>query len=75
VSEVAEPTPGSIWRHHSGRLYRVLFLTNKGGRPDYPRTVVYEGVSNHEKWSGPLSDWHWRMTEVQWTYTEGWDVA
>lgn len=58
-----EPTSGSTWTHHSGRLYTVLFLTNGLDRPDYPRTVVYVGV-NGKLWSGPLSDWHRRMTKV-----------
>jgi hypothetical protein len=58
---VSEPEPGSKWLHHSGRIYTVLFLTNLGGRGDYPRTVVYEG-ENGQKWSGPLGDWHRRMS-------------
>jgi hypothetical protein len=60
---IIEPTEGSFWKHHSGRVYEVLFLTNKGGREDYPRTVVYKD-DNGEQWSGPLSDWYRRMTQV-----------
>jgi len=59
-----EPAAGSRWRHHSGRLYTVLFLTNGLDRPDYPRTVVYVGAVNGQIWSGPLHDWHRRMTEI-----------
>ena len=54
-----------VWRHHSGRLYTVLFMTNTEGdgtqRGKYPPTVVYQG-DNGRRWSGPLSDWHRRMT-------------
>ncbi len=58
-----EPVPGGKWVHHSGRVYTVLMLTNKVGRDDYPRTVVYAD-ENGEKWSGPLSDCHRRMTPL-----------
>lgn len=60
-----EPQPGSYWRHHGGAIYRVLFLTNmKDGNQDrYPRTVVYVGP-NCKLWSGPLHDWHRRMTFI-----------
>lgn len=62
--ETTEPEAGQRWRHHSGRVYTVLFLTNNEGdgqRDKYPVTVVYEG-ENSRRWSGPLSDWHRRMT-------------
>ncbi len=55
---------GSVWRHHSGRLYTVLFLANNEGdsiKDKYPVTVVYQG-ENGRRWAGPLSDWHRRMT-------------
>jgi len=58
-----EPGPGSLWLHHSGRIYKVLFLTNLRNNEKYPRTVVYEG-ENGLRWSGPLSDWHRRMTKL-----------
>jgi hypothetical protein len=62
---IERPEPGSRWRHHSGRVYRVLFLANDYGEPreGYPPTVVYEGENGH-RWAGPLSDWHRRMTKV-----------
>jgi len=59
--DTPEPFDGSVWRHHSGRYYEVLFLTNEHDRSDYPRTVVYQG-QNGKRWSGPLADWHRRMT-------------
>jgi hypothetical protein len=58
-----EPPSGSVWKHHSGRLYTVLFLANGYDRVEYPRTVVYVGT-NGKMWAGKLADWHRRMTEV-----------
>ena len=60
-----EPKSGSIWRHHSGRIYTVLFLVNEpdSTKPEYPRTVVYVG-QNGKLWAGRLDDWHRRMTAL-----------
>jgi hypothetical protein len=74
-----EPAENSRWKHHSGRIYTVLFLTNEpdeegfwpnlkrrlriGRTGKYPRTVVYQG-DNGKRWSGSLWDWHSRMTEI-----------
>lgn len=60
-----EPKSGSVWRHHSGRIYTVLFLVNEpmGKEDKYPRTVVYIGA-NGKLWCGPLHDWHRRMTQI-----------
>ena len=61
------PAPGSIWKHHSGRLYKVLFLTNTTGDGlKYPPSVVYEGYhpTPPNLWSCPLDDWHRRMSYV-----------
>jgi hypothetical protein len=57
-----EPEVGSVWEHHSGRIYVVLFLVNEpnSDKPDYPRTVIYRGP-NGKLWSGRLDDWHRRM--------------
>jgi hypothetical protein len=64
---IEQPAENSVWRHQSGRLYRVLFLTNLGGDGGkYPYTVVYVNHPSQTglRWSGPLSDWHRRMTLV-----------
>ena len=59
-----DPKSGSVWKHHSGRLYTVLFMTNiDEDDPKYPRTVVYVGA-NGKLWSGPLNDWYRRMELV-----------
>lgn len=71
-SETSVPKEGSKWRHHSGRIYTVLFLTNFEGadgadearRSAYPPTVIYQG-ENGLRWSGPLNDWYRRMTEIE----------
>lgn len=58
-----KPETGSRWRHHSGRVYVVLFIANDepDPKPEYPPTVVYQG-ENGKRWAGKLSDWHRRMT-------------
>ena len=55
----AEVTPGSVWRHKNGGVYRVLFVTNTDNpREDHPPDVVYEALRNPaHKWSRRLSDW------------------
>ncbi len=65
---VDKPKRGSIWRHHSGREYRVLFIANDvpDPKPEYPVTVVYEGCANGMLWAGRLDDWHRRMTLIPW---------
>lgn len=54
------PKEGSIWRHHNGNLYRVLFLTNmdEPQRPGHPPEVAYENVATGKKHSRYLDDWH-----------------
>lgn len=48
--------PGAMFRHHSGRVYKVLFLANtRHLEPKHPVTVIYEGA-NGSKWSKSLGD-------------------
>lgn len=69
-AEVSKTAPekvseNSLWRHSSGRCYRVLMLTNQeADNPKYPVTVVYRGT-NGRVWSRPLSDWHRSMTFIE----------
>ena len=65
MNEAERPAIGSVWKHHSGRLYTVKMYTNLDTtRPEkYPVTIVYEGA-NGKLWSRPLSDWHRSMTEA-----------
>jgi hypothetical protein len=53
------PMVGSIWSHHSGRMYKVLDYTNiETDRQDrYPTTIVYQNTANLKKYSRPLMDW------------------
>ena len=46
------PIVGSRWRHHSGRVYVILMITNiDSSNPDkFPVTAVYQG-ENGKRWS------------------------
>ncbi|QYW02249.1 hypothetical protein PP740_gp093 [Stenotrophomonas phage Philippe] len=58
-------TVNSLWRHYSGRCYRVLLLTNEHSEnPKYEIQVVHKGT-NGRIWSRPLSDWHRSMTFIE----------
>lgn len=48
----------TLWRHHSGRIYRVTGFTNIAtSDPDkFPPTVVYESLDTGYKWSRPIID-------------------
>ena len=49
------PLVGSIWRHHSGRLYVIRMMTNvePGRQDEFPTTVVYESQTGL-RYSRPL---------------------
>ncbi|ESQ85441.1 hypothetical protein AEAC466_04560 [Asticcacaulis sp. AC466] len=50
-----EIEPGQVYRHHSGRVYTVLYLANASVISDrFPITVVYIGA-NGNVWSRPLA--------------------
>lgn len=59
------PLSDTIWSHRNGNRYKVLFITNLPDEPRYPKTVVYQGVTNGMLWSRPVSDWHRSMTMVE----------
>jgi len=41
-------TSGSRWKHHSGKLYTVIYLANiKSNKSIYPVSVVYIGKSGY----------------------------
>lgn len=57
--------PGVLFRHHSGQVYKALFLTNiRHLNPKYPVTVVYEGA-NGAKWSKSLENFLATMTLIE----------
>ena len=53
------PKVNSKWRHHSGRVYRVMMIANiETQRPEqYPVTVVYVNVQTGSVWSRPANQW------------------
>lgn len=57
------PELGSVWRHHSGRLYTVILIANQPDNDRYPVTVVYQG-ENGKVWARPASDWDRSMTRM-----------
>lgn len=60
-----DPISGQLWRHHSGRVYRVERVTNTAHLSEkFPPMVVYVNVYNGTEWSRPLSDWHRSFTFV-----------
>lgn len=62
LANLVLPERQSKWKHHSGTVYEVLYITNlKATKPDYPVTVVYQD-SEGEVWSHPLEFWHSRMS-------------
>ena len=60
------PEIGSLWRHHSGDLYRIIDVLNLGSRrlDKFPVTIAYRG-ENGERWSRPFHAWHKSFTRVQ----------
>lgn len=51
-----EIRPGVVCRHHSGRVYDVMFIANDvpDPRPEFPVTVVYMGADG-KVWARPLA--------------------
>lgn len=58
-----DPKPGMVCRHHSGRVYTVLAVTNDvpDPRPEFPVTVHYIGA-NGQHWSRPRSEFVEKFT-------------
>lgn len=64
MSSEEYPSSGSQWRHHSGRLFTVLYTVNIASiSPRYPTTVVYIGRNGHF-WSKTLINFRETMTSV-----------
>ena len=56
--------PGLVCRHHSGKVYTVLALSNGDARSDDPRfryTVHYIGA-NGNQWSRPIEEFMQKFT-------------
>lgn len=57
---IIRPTPHSIWKHHSGDLYRVVTVANEDADPgatDWPILVVYQSIKDGKIWARPLTKW------------------
>lgn len=53
------PAKGEIWKHHSGRLYRIDGLRNTAHPSDkFPVRVLYTQIDTGEEYDRALSDWH-----------------
>ena len=53
------PAVNSIWIHHNGNRYRVIFIANQESTQEkYPLTIVYENIKNGTVWTRPVNDWH-----------------
>ena len=52
IDSDGNPIVGSRWRHHSGRIYVILMITNIGSKDPqkFPVTAVYQG-DNGNRWS------------------------
>lgn len=53
------PIRKRTYRHHSGRIYRVLSVANIGEmKPGWPPAfVAYEDIESGVEYARPLSDW------------------
>jgi hypothetical protein len=64
---IEHPKEFSVWEHHTGNRYRVLFLTNINTKDTvkYPTTVIYRNVESAVLYSRPLSRWHASMLYIK----------
>lgn len=61
IEEHAYPTPGSLWRHFRGGLYRVLCVAVR--EQDHREQVVYEPADGAGPiWVRDLAQWAMRIT-------------
>ncbi len=54
------PTPGSIWRHHQGGLYRVICVARR--EADDHMMVVYQSLEGGWAWARDLGRWQALIT-------------
>jgi hypothetical protein len=60
------PEINSRWRHHNGRVYKVLMITNLANlNHNYPPQVVYQSEVNGNLWSRPVDSWEGKFTELK----------
>lgn len=62
------PKVGDYYRHHSGRVYRVVLVANDHGtNPEYPVSVAYEG-ENGFHWIKTIERFNQTMTPLDFKY-------
>lgn len=53
------PAKGEVWKHHSGRLYRIDGLRNTAHpSTKFPVRVLYTSLDDGNEYDRALSDWH-----------------
>lgn len=62
IEHVDELRRGMVCRHHSGRVYTIVEITNHGARTDdFPLSVSYLGA-NGQSWSRKASEFVEKFT-------------
>lgn len=61
-----EPRQGYVYQHINGNVYHVVAIANQESkRPEYPPTVVYQGLINGKVWAKPLTNFMTKMTRIK----------
>lgn len=59
------PTVNDVYKHHNGNEYLILAIANeKSTRPEYPVTVVYQGMLNKAIWAKTLDNFKKKMEYI-----------
>ena len=61
------PGDKTLWTHHSGRVYRVITVSNvhSDDQERYPITVIYRGVLDKKVWSKSLARFRETMQQFR----------
>jgi hypothetical protein len=63
---------GNVLRHHSGRVYTVMFITNtNSNKPEFPVSVTMIGANGHV-WSRPYAEFTPERFKVMFDGTNLW---
>lgn len=61
---LSDLTPGSKWKHHSGKVYEIICVANKNAtKITFPVTVVYKDEEENI-WSRPLYEFMKKLEEA-----------
>lgn len=48
---------GRLYKHHTGRIYRVVMITNRNStKPNFVKTVCYRDIATGLEWSRPFDE-------------------